>query len=700
MGAVVGRFSGRRKPQQQQQQQQQPSANDSPTQTPVRPSPPPSAGGSNERQAPPKGQSYRAGRSLGPHRQLSALSLAQRGDTLQSKSLNRDAFGAILRQTQEEEEAKHAEGGGTWVRRRSIIDEKACAEHPFKLLDGGGKPWQISHWSLQEPPASAHAPAEGGKEVGVVRVRSMGGYCCGVSSVVPLGGGKGCAVSSLTGEVHLWSLADPPPRPHLLSGKPFRLPVAALDAVSQPHSLLAAAGYDHSLSIWEVLEGEEQRWRGQEVGQSVAHQSVISCVDFSPCAKLVATGGADKAVIRVWDAPAPSGSPGQHPLSERGMLVGHWSWVTAVKFSTDSKLLFSASLDSTIRVWDVECLEPTVSMGFHDHNAVQSRSSCYIPPLRNVTVKQLEQILVNDQAEQRFLLSHKALGQQVQLCKLYDADGWGRQTEARFQYVLCETGEILYTSSGWLRTLRAHTGPVNSVQIAPDSSLLASAGDDGAIILWDPQFSRNEELVLDDRFAEGTAGYHILSIEDEMIPAGPSDKSAMTIPVEGGDVKLRLKSRQSHYYCKAGGGPRPQNLQQCERPEAIGFVERMRNPCYQIVRDDGSEEVLFDWDCSKTKLRGHQGPVTAMVFTPDSTHILSSSDDGTVRTWSVATLACESVLHSPLSSFASLSVCWSPPLLLLADKAGAFHVLDQQSFDGKKFITGTNKDGATAGAAR
>eukprot|EP00961_Rhodomonas_salina_P080796 1086744-Rhodomonas_salina.3 len=21
--------------------------------------------------------------------------------------------------------------------------------HPFKLLDGGGKPWQISHWSLQ-----------------------------------------------------------------------------------------------------------------------------------------------------------------------------------------------------------------------------------------------------------------------------------------------------------------------------------------------------------------------------------------------------------------------------------------------------------------------------------------------------------------------------------------------------------------------
>eukprot|EP00961_Rhodomonas_salina_P010151 136590-Rhodomonas_salina.1 len=25
---------------------------------------------------------------------------------------------------------------------------------------------------------------------------------------------------------------------------------------------------------------------------------------------------------------------------------------------------------------------------------------------------------------------------------------------------------------------------------------------------------------------------------------------SMVVPVEGGDVKLRLKSRQSHYYCK------------------------------------------------------------------------------------------------------------------------------------------------------
>eukprot|EP00961_Rhodomonas_salina_P153341 2064266-Rhodomonas_salina.1 len=42
----------------------------------------------------------------------------------------------------------------------------------------------------------------------------------------------------------------------------------------------------------------------------------------------------------------------------------------------------------------------------------------------------------------------------------------------------------------------------------------------------------------------------------------------------------------------------------------------------------------------------------------------------------------------------------SSPIRLCRYQAGAFHVLDQQSFDGKKFITGTNKDGATAGAAR
>jgi hypothetical protein len=36
-----------------------------------------------------------------------------------------------------------------------------------------------------------------------------------------------------------------------------------------------------------------------------------------------------------------------------------------------------------------------------------------MPPLRSLTVKAMEQSLVNDQAEQRFLFSHPHLGEQV-----------------------------------------------------------------------------------------------------------------------------------------------------------------------------------------------------------------------------------------------------------------------------------------------
>eukprot|EP00960_Hanusia_phi_P053198 761905-Hanusia_phi.AAC.1 len=38
-----------------------------------------------------------------------------------------------------------------------------------------------------------------------------------------------------------------------------------------------------------------------------------------------------------------------------------------------------------------------------------------------------------------------------------------------------------------------------------------------------PQNTVNTDMVLDDRFAEGTAGYSILSIEDEMTPGETDD---------------------------------------------------------------------------------------------------------------------------------------------------------------------------------
>ena len=77
----------------------------------------------------------------------------------------------------------------------------------------------------------------------------------------------------------------------------------------------------------------------------IAHPEMVSAVAWSPKAPILATGSAFLGgPIRLWDA--NSGKP-------IGSLEGHTAWIArGLAFSADGKLLYSASADQTIRIWD------------------------------------------------------------------------------------------------------------------------------------------------------------------------------------------------------------------------------------------------------------------------------------------------------------------------------------------------------------
>jgi WD40 repeat protein len=57
-------------------------------------------------------------------------------------------------------------------------------------------------------------------------------------------------------------------------------------------------------------------------------------------------------------------------------------------------------------------------------------------------------------------------------------------------------------------------------------------------------------------------------------------------------------------------------------------------------------------------LQGHSDIVQSLAFTPESRHLLSGSDDGTLRLWEVERAQCVRVKQGSVASLNDLD--WSP----------------------------------------
>jgi WD40 repeat protein len=93
-----------------------------------------------------------------------------------------------------------------------------------------------------------------------------------------------------------------------------------------------------------------------------AHTALVHCIAVSPDGKLLATAGFDN-LVKIWEI-NPDGS-----LKEKKTLTGHTGPVYAVAFHpTDTKLLASASQDKTARLWDL--VEGKMKVEFKGHTDI------------------------------------------------------------------------------------------------------------------------------------------------------------------------------------------------------------------------------------------------------------------------------------------------------------------------------------------
>ncbi|MBI2832803.1 MAG: WD40 repeat domain-containing protein [Acidobacteria bacterium] len=209
-----------------------------------------------------------------------------------------------------------------------------------------------------------------------------------------------------------------------------------------------------------------------------------------------------------------------------------------------------------------------------------------------------------------FAYNHASDGPVVRAAERHlDRRGWGSfscvQLADRPEYVI---------RSAAVRTLDGHRGPVTSVAMSADGTMLVSGASDGTIKFWEVTTGVTRRTI--DAHAGGIGGVAITTDGRWAASAG-ADENVRIWDVESGAVKANLWKYQ-HW----------------------GAVKGVR------LSDDGAIAVSAGedgrvrvWDVDRAELRfdlrGHFGPVNSVDMTRDGRIAVTGGWDGSVRMWDI-----------------------------------------------------------------
>lgn len=117
--------------------------------------------------------------------------------------------------------------------------------------------------------------------------------------------------------------------------------VTSVDFSNDSSQLLIAGGIPSrrgELQIFRTSDGQRTLYLPQ------AHDDVVYCARFSPDARRIASGGADK-YLRTFDVASSQ---------QLRRFEGHTSYVLGVAWKRDGRIIASSGADNTIKVWDSE----------------------------------------------------------------------------------------------------------------------------------------------------------------------------------------------------------------------------------------------------------------------------------------------------------------------------------------------------------